>query len=77
MKELLSLLLLYAVVLIIPISVCGLCWQYTINTWLLYFGKVGSLYFWQGCLMSVVPVLGQLSIPGAIATWLLMMFLPL
>lgn len=57
------------------IVVCGYCWEYTLDTWLAYAGKPNDFPLWGGCLLSIVPVLGQLAIPGAIGTWIAMMFL--
>jgi len=48
---------------------------YTINTWLEYAGKEPSMVWWQGALLGFCPIVGQLTIPAAIATWILMMFI--
>lgn len=53
----------------------ALCWPYTINTWLVYAGKAPVIVWWQGSLMGFCPVLGQISIPAAVSTWILMMFI--
>lgn len=50
-------------------------WPYTINTWLVYIGKEPQIVWWQGMLMGFVPYLGQVSIPAAVVTWILMLFL--
>ncbi|MHA2219878.1 MAG: hypothetical protein ACXACY_28615 [Candidatus Hodarchaeales archaeon] len=50
-------------------------WPYTINTWLAFIGKEPQIVWWQGALMGFVPYLGQVSIPAAIVTWILMLFL--
>lgn len=50
-------------------------WPYTINTWLLYVGKDPAVVWWQGGLLGFVPVIGQLSVPAAVVTWLVMLFI--
>ena len=50
-------------------------WPYTLNTWLEFVGKPAVVVWWHGALLGFAPVLGQLSIPAAIATWILMLFL--
>ena len=54
---------------------CGLCWEYTLETWLAYAGKPQQFPFWICLLMSAFPALGQLSIVGALFTYIIMMFL--
>ena len=53
----------------------GLLWPYTINTWLIYCGKEAAVVFWQGALIGFVPFVGQLMIPAAILTWVIMLFI--
>ena len=62
---------------IIPVAivVCGMCWEYTIDSWLNYAEKPEDFPLWGGCLLAILPVLGQLSIPGAIGTWIALMFI--
>jgi len=50
-------------------------WTYSINTWLLYFEKDQSIKWYMGGLIGIIPAFGQLSIPVAIITWILMLFL--
>jgi len=50
-------------------------WPYTINTWLVYAGKPPGIEWWHGGLIGIVPGLGQLGIPGAVLTWVAMLFL--
>lgn len=61
--------------LVFGVAIGALCWPYTINTWLVYSGKSAAVVWWQGALIGLVPVFGWLSIPAAVATWILMMFL--
>ena len=68
--------LIVVVFILIVCAVFGaLLWPYTINTWLVFFGKQASLVWWQGMLMGFCPGLGQVTIPAAIITWLLMLFI--
>lgn len=62
-------------VLIISAIIGAYTWTYSINTWLTYFGKEPSIVWWQGSLIGFVPYLGQASIPVAVITWILMLFL--
>lgn len=67
------------IVLVIILGVFGVIgiftWPYTINTWLIFLDKEPSIVWWQGALLGVCPFLGQISIPAAIATWVLMLFI--
>lgn len=62
-------------VLSISAAVGAVCWTYTLNTWLMFFGKVSSVVWWQGALIGFVPYIGQISIPAAVITFILMLFL--
>ncbi len=54
----------------------GFLWPYTINEWLVFFGKEPKLTFWMGFVIGAIPTgLGQASIPAALLTWLVMMFI--
>jgi len=50
-------------------------WPYTINSWMEFAGKEGSVRAWQGALLGLVPILGPLSIPAAVITWILLLIL--
>jgi hypothetical protein len=53
-------------------------WPYTINTWLVYFGKVAQVLWWHGFLIGLVlgfTKLKYLGIVMALVTWIAMMFL--
>jgi hypothetical protein len=63
------------ILLTIAVCVGAICWPYTINTWLVFLGKTPQIVWWQGALLGFVPGLGQLSIPAAVVTWILMLFL--
>jgi hypothetical protein len=59
--------------LLVSAAIGALLWPYTINAWLLYAGREAKVAWWQGALLGVCPFLGQLSIPAAVITWILMM----
>ena len=65
----------YLMVLIISAIIGGFCWTYSLNTWLEFFSKEPNIVFWQGMVIGFVPYFGQVSIPFAIGTWVLMLFL--
>ena len=72
--ELLVLLAIPLILLAGPV-LGALCWPYVVNTWLVYAEKPAGLLRWHGALMGVIPPFGYLSIPAAILTWIMMMFL--
>ena len=75
-KGLLSVGLFWVTVYIIASFVSGaLLWTYAINTWLVYTGKEAVVEWWMGGLLGLVPVVGQFSIPAAVLTWIIMLFL--
>ena len=53
----------------------AILWPYSIETWAAYFGKVVSIPWYAGCILGIIPGLGQLSIPAALVTWVAMMVL--
>jgi len=61
--------------LLIFAAIGSVCWPYAINSWLLFFGKTHRIVWWQGALLGFVPWIGQASIPVAVVTWILMLFL--
>lgn len=67
-------LIIILIVLCIFAAIGAVCWPYTINTWLVFFGKPATIVWWQGALLGFVPGLGQVSIPAAVITWILMLF---
>ena len=50
-------------------------WPYSINTWLAFFDKPQTVLWWHGALLGFCPVLGQVTIPVAVVTFILMLFL--
>jgi hypothetical protein len=50
-------------------------WPYSINHWLVFFHKPPTVVWWQGALLGFCPVIGQLTIPAAIITWILSLFI--
>lgn len=66
---------LIAVVVTACVVVGALLWPYTINSWLAFFGKPAAIVWWHGALLGFAPIIGQVTIPAAIVTWILMLFL--
>lgn len=63
------------VILTISAIVGAFCWTYTINSWLHFFGSAKHIAWWQGALIGFCPWLGQASLPAAVITFILMLFL--
>lgn len=70
-----SLTLILLIAGVIGFLIGGFLWPYTINSWLVYFGKKPCIVFWQGGLIGFVPYFGLTSIPAAVMTWILLLFL--
>ena len=68
-------ILIWGIVLMVSAGVGSLCWPYTLNTWLIFFGKEPVIVWWQGALLGIVPYFGQVSVIAAVMTWILMLFL--
>ena len=66
--------LVLLLVFIMSSIIGAFCWTYTLNTWLVFFGKTAKVMWWQGALLGFVPYLGQLSIGAAVITWIFMLF---
>lgn len=65
----------WVIVLSISALIGAFTWPYTINSWLEVIGKEPSIVWWQGCLLGFCPYIGQASIPAAVITWILMLFI--
>lgn len=63
------------VVLIISAAVGAICWTYAINSWLEFAQKPARIVWWQGALIGFCPAVGQLSIPAAVLTFIVMLFI--
>lgn len=55
--------------------ISGYCWQYSINHWLVFCHKAPTVHLWQGMLIGFVPCLGELSLPVAVLTWIVSLFM--
>ena len=53
----------------------GILWPYTIETWAGILNKPAEIVYWQGALLGFCPIIGQLTIPIAAVTWLLVLFI--
>ena len=75
----LALGIVWILCIVIAFGIAGgigaLTWPYTINTWLEYSGKDAAFTAWGGFALGCVPVIGQLSIPGAAGTWICTFFI--
>lgn len=67
--------LAFLIVMMISFALGAWLWTYSINTWLVYAGKVTCVKWWQGGLIGFCPFIGKLCIPVAVVTWILMMVL--
>lgn len=56
------------------VYVCGMCWEYSLNTWLEIADSPNRIELWQSILISCIPAFGQVSIPFAIFTWIASLF---
>lgn len=61
--------------IIIGAAIGAVTWTYSLNEWLIFFGKEPAVVWWQGALLGFVPFIGQASIPFAVVTWILMLVL--
>jgi hypothetical protein len=68
-------ILMIAVSFMIAAILGAFCWPYAINSWLIYLGKAAALKWWQGALLGIIPGIGQICLPLAIFTFLIMLFL--
>lgn len=63
------------IILVLGFVLGAVLWPYTINTWLEYFGREAVVTWWQGGFIGFIPYVGQMSLPAAFITWLLMLFI--
>lgn len=69
-------LVLLVIVIMVACAIIGAwLWPYTLNTWLVFFGKAPVVVWWHGALLGFCPFIGQATIPVAVITWILMLFL--
>ena len=63
-----------AVFYLVIAMIVGIFWDYTLNSWLTYFGKENIAY-WQAVVLALIPGIGQSGILAAVVTWILGLFL--
>lgn len=70
------------IIVLIILAICAACaaigailWPYTLNTWLVFFDKAPEVTALHGALLGFCPVIGQATIPAAVVTWVLMLFI--
>ncbi len=67
--------IVWLIFLSISAVIGAVLWPYTINTWLVYFGKQPVFTWYYGAILGFIPFIGQLTIPLSVITWIAMMFL--
>lgn len=65
----------FLIILVLSAAVGAICWPYSINAWLVFFHKPPVVVWWHGVLLGFCPFIGQASIPVAVITWILMLFI--
>lgn len=65
----------FIVIMVICAAIGSIAWPYTINSWLHFVGKPETVVWWQGALLGFCPIIGQLTLPAAFVTWILLMFI--
>jgi len=68
-------LLALLVILGICAAIGAILWPYTINTWLVYANREAVVTWWHGALLGFCPFIGQLTIPAAVITFILMLII--
>jgi hypothetical protein len=53
----------FITILLINGVISGLLWPYSINSWLVFFGKTPVIQFWHGFILGFVPWIGKATIP--------------
>lgn len=60
--------------LVATYSICGLIWEYTLNSWLEYLDKPTRVEWYFAGLLGIIPIVGYLTIPAALVTWFALTF---
>ena len=62
------------------VAINALLWPYSINSWLVYFGKFveghGPILWWHGALIGLIPFIRKMVVPVAIITFIFMHIAP-
>ncbi|MFW9899763.1 MAG: hypothetical protein ACFFDY_00570 [Candidatus Thorarchaeota archaeon] len=61
--------------LLIFAPIFGGAWTYSLNTWLVYFEKPKIGFFWVGYILGAIPGINTASIPTAVITFIVHLFL--
>lgn len=67
--------LVQIIILCICACIGAFLWPYSINSWLMFFGKDPIVVWWQGLLLGFCPGIGHITVPVAIFTWVVMLIL--
>ena len=68
-------LAIVVVILAVCAAIGAVLWPYTLNSWLVFFDKAPVITAFHGMLLGFCPVIGQATIPAAVVTWILMLFI--
>jgi hypothetical protein len=68
-------LIIVFIILAVCAAIGALLWPYTLNTWLVFFDKAPAITALHGALLGFCPFIGQATIPAAVVTWVLMLFI--
>ena len=68
-------LIVVLIILVLSSLLGAWLWPYSINTWLVFLHRPPCVVGWQGALLGFCPFLGQATVPVAVITWILMLFL--
>lgn len=65
----------YLIAMLICAAIGAFLWPYAIETIGQMLGKEVAVAWWQGALLGFCPVIGQTTVPFAVAAWILGLFL--
>ena len=60
---------------LLSMLISAFTFPYVLNTWLEFFGKDPVVLWWHGALFGVFAKYAACMIPGAMGTWIIMLFL--
>ena len=65
----------FVAVVLVSFAIGAVLWPYSIDSWALYLGHATSIPWYAGGVLGIIPGVGQMSIPVAAVTWVLMMII--
>jgi len=63
------------IIMVVCAAIGAFLWPYTINSWLVFFDKTPAVTALHGVLLGFCPIIGLATIPAAVVTWGLMLFI--